>query len=464
MASRNKARVVRYAVGVTRISVDRPDQTSTETQRTAIEDYCRLRGYELVKVIEERGRSAYKGSPKLVGPNQALQMVQAGAADAVVCWRIDRVARRTKDLLDFLTELERAGGSFASTQELFDTSTPSGKAIVTIIAALAEMESAVKAERTQAWHDHRRLNGATPTGRNPFGYRRVRNGLAIIPDQAELIRNGAMATLKGASLYEVASYFNAMQDERTFTRKGIRRILMNPTTAGLREGDEGRFLPSDSWEPILDRATWDALQEWFADPRRHVTTGPKRRWLLTGIMECGECGTGMSITSNGNGPRYACEKCKRSIRASDTEELIEDVVLNALNIRAWRRLQNMGVRSVDVQRLEQQIVELASRKYDDDWVPGEFEATRAALKERLADATAEGVALPNVDDPRQAWPDLDVEQRRMIVAAVVPKIVIGPVPAKGSPVLVRNEAGQLVRGFDRRRIQWEVAAAVAPSR
>ena len=149
----------RRVVGYVRISRDRENETSTDSQRAAIEAYCIARGWKLVKIVVEPGRSAFKASRSArPGFREAMNLVTAGAANAFVVWKIDRAARNTLDLLTFVEDLEAHGAEFASVTKQFDTSAPMGAAMLTIIAALAQLESAQKSDRA--------LLGAKRSGRN----------------------------------------------------------------------------------------------------------------------------------------------------------------------------------------------------------------------------------------------------------------------------------------------------------
>jgi DNA invertase Pin-like site-specific DNA recombinase len=70
--------------------------------------------------------------------------------DVVVCWRFDRFARSTRHLLDALEEFKSLGIGFVSHQEAIDTTSPMGKLLFTIVAAMAEMERSILIERVRA--------------------------------------------------------------------------------------------------------------------------------------------------------------------------------------------------------------------------------------------------------------------------------------------------------------------------
>lgn len=83
------------------------------------------------------------------------------AGDTLVVWRLDRLGRTLKDLIDLVARLEREGIAFKSLTEQIDTTTPTGTLIFHLFGSLAEFERALIRERTQAG-----LNAARARGRN----------------------------------------------------------------------------------------------------------------------------------------------------------------------------------------------------------------------------------------------------------------------------------------------------------
>jgi DNA invertase Pin-like site-specific DNA recombinase len=433
MTKRKNGRPHRRAVGVVRISKNRDDETSTTTQEERIAAYCAAHDLDLVEVVVDAGRSAYKEDrASRPGLRRARQLIKTGAADVMVSWKVDRVARNTRDLLNLIHDLENDGGAFASVTEQFDTATPIGQVVMTMVAALAQLESAQKSDRTAAWNDYRRTTGAVPAGPRPFGYQRTeKNVLVVDKAEAAQIRKAAAAVLAGESLRSITARLNEAgfrhaKDGPPMSRVGLKRILISPTTAALREVD-GAFVPSDAWKPILDRTTWNEVRAVLTHDGRRTNhaNANSRRWVLAGLLKCGmpDCGLAMNKKGHNNGPRYACPTHHLSIPAEPTDEMVAGTVLGSLDLRAWRRLQARGRRHVDTTEIEDRLADLARRVADHELTEAEWEIRRAGLLRDLEDAAAEPVALPDVDDPRKAWPDLDVDAKRLILTALLP----GPV-------------------------------------
>jgi DNA invertase Pin-like site-specific DNA recombinase len=435
MAKRTRA--PRRATGIIRTSVKKDEQTSPTTQRNAIEAFCALNSLELTRIIEEVGRSGYKESRHTrQAPKEALLDIKTGASDVVVAWRIDRVARNARELLNLINAIEEAGGAFASVMEKqFDTSTAMGRAMVTIVAALAELESAIKSERTQEWQDYRRAQGATPTGPTPFGYRRVRKTLVVNEDEAAIVRTAAQMLIDGVTVKQVQKYMTETATSRDVSYSGAAQIMTGPTIAGLRKGDDGVFFKGQ-WAAILERDTWEQVRAIFSDPDRRREKGfNARRHLLGGLIVCGRdgcCGTFRSKIGPRQTLRYACRVCDLSISAPDIDGHVEDAVLGALDNQAvWRHLQRQGHQHVDTRLLEDALGDLARRRLlpptDPDCLTlKEWELMSREIRAQMINAAAQPVELPVVADPVSEWPDLPIDAKRLIINAVISRIEVAP--------------------------------------
>jgi DNA invertase Pin-like site-specific DNA recombinase len=92
------------------------------------------------------------------GLRDALNYLRDGQ-DTLVVWRLDRLGRSLKDLIEKLTELHNRNIGFKSLTENIDTTTPGGKLIFHIFGALAEFERDLIKERTKAGLEAARLRG-----------------------------------------------------------------------------------------------------------------------------------------------------------------------------------------------------------------------------------------------------------------------------------------------------------------
>ncbi len=128
-----------------RTSTDR-QQSGLEAQRRALEDYCKAKGIEDYVIYEDSGVSGTKSSrPEL---DKMMSEVRAKNICMVIVYSFSRFARSTKFLIDTLEEFGGLNVGFVSLTENLDLTTPIGKAMFSIIAALATLERDFKAGET----------------------------------------------------------------------------------------------------------------------------------------------------------------------------------------------------------------------------------------------------------------------------------------------------------------------------
>ena len=120
-------------------------RVSTEDQRLTLQlDALKQAG--CVKVFREKSSGAYRDRPEL---NRMLDHLREG--DVVSVWKLDRLARSTRNLLEIVETITQAGARFQSISEPWaDTTTHAGKMIMTIFAGIAEFERDLIRERTGA--------------------------------------------------------------------------------------------------------------------------------------------------------------------------------------------------------------------------------------------------------------------------------------------------------------------------
>ncbi len=123
-------------IGYARVSTQ--DQTP-ELQLDA------LSGIGCEKIFTEKASGTQRDRPQL---KAALEYVRSG--DTLVVWKLDRLARSLKQLIETIEQLNERDIDFRSLTEAIDTATPGGRLIFHIFAALAEFERSLIQERTQA--------------------------------------------------------------------------------------------------------------------------------------------------------------------------------------------------------------------------------------------------------------------------------------------------------------------------
>lgn len=133
------------------------DGSSLDGQERTVADAARQAGYD-VEIVREEGRSGatISGRPAL---RDALNRLAAGQAAALYVSKIDRLARSTIDALKVAEQAEKQGWRLVALDVALDSGTPAGKLVLTLLAAVAEMERQRIGERHRDWHQEHRARG-----------------------------------------------------------------------------------------------------------------------------------------------------------------------------------------------------------------------------------------------------------------------------------------------------------------
>jgi DNA invertase Pin-like site-specific DNA recombinase len=128
----------------------------TETQLVPLRRVAEGRGWEATEYVDEGVSGSTASRPAL---DRLLADVRAGRVDVVVVARFDRFARSTSHLLSALDEFRSMGVDFVSMNESIDTSTPVGRMVFTLVAAVAEFEREIIRERVVSGVRRAQANG-----------------------------------------------------------------------------------------------------------------------------------------------------------------------------------------------------------------------------------------------------------------------------------------------------------------
>jgi len=170
--AKQKSAVVRM-IGYIRVSTDEQAEhgVSLAAQRRKIRAQCEAQGYELVRIESDEGVSGTVPPSQRPALSQALASIESGEADGLCCIKLDRLSRRTRDILELADDADRNGWRLDVIQERLDTGSPVGKFTLTILAGLAELERDQIALRTQDAVDHVAKEGRARSRYTPYGFR-----------------------------------------------------------------------------------------------------------------------------------------------------------------------------------------------------------------------------------------------------------------------------------------------------
>jgi site-specific DNA recombinase len=254
---------------------------------------------------------------------QLLDDAKAGKFNLLLIYRLDRLGRSARVVLNAVHELESYNIKIRSMTEPFDTADPSGRFLLTILAGVADLEHDTILERMWLGANRAARAGKWLGGIVPFGYIVVDKFLEInnnlLPgldlSEADVIQMMyKLLVVKGYSCIKIADYFNALGIPTSYQKDGrliskgkrkentsgmwtpsrIRNMIVNPTYKGVhiygRRSTKKRDLITRSVPAIVSEDIWDQAQICLRNNQLAALTNRTHEYLLTGIIKCGTCG------------------------------------------------------------------------------------------------------------------------------------------------------------------------------
>jgi site-specific DNA recombinase len=294
-----------------------------------VEFRTRREGWEVesLEFYVDAGKSAKdQNRPQL---QRLKREIAAGRIDLVICFKLDRITRSLKDFVDLWALFAEHDVDVISLREKFDTSMPTGEAMVQLIMVFAQLERKMTAERTFSIMRDRVERGLW-NGGHVLGYQ-SKSGepgqLEIDEDAAQIVRqmfdafeelgsSGAVTRMlsdKGIRYPSYATRSGKQRGGNLFAKQKVTGILRNPVYIGqIRWGDA---VHDGNHPSIIEKEQFDRVQiqlDEVAKRRTGLKVKPKgRHYLLTSVLRC-SCGAHMVGYSTPGRSRthyyYACTR------------------------------------------------------------------------------------------------------------------------------------------------------------
>ena len=198
-----KLRVAAYC----RVSTDSDEQAgSYEVQVQHYTDYIeRNADWELAGIYADDGISG-TNTKKREGFNEMIDDCMAGKIDMVITKSISRFARNTIDCLKYVRQLKEKNIAIVFEKENINTLEASGELLLTIMASLAQQESASLSQNVKLGLQFRYQEGKVQVNHNHFlGYTKDEEGNLIVDEEeAKIVRRIYLEFLNGASLRDIS--------------------------------------------------------------------------------------------------------------------------------------------------------------------------------------------------------------------------------------------------------------------
>jgi DNA invertase Pin-like site-specific DNA recombinase len=445
------------------------NELAISRQREGCLRLCKAKGWNTIREYPDNDRSATNGKPR-PAYQQMLKDIAGSKVARVVVWDLDRLHRQPIELEHFMKLADAKQLALATVTGDVDLATDNGRLFARIKGAVGMAEVERKSARQKAAAEQRAtLDGGGPPWwpQRPFGYDAdpdpvtgkwwtakrnptVYNVIRLHPTEARLVRDAYSRFLAGAKLYEIAKGWN---DDGVTTPRGkawsgtrVRELLMLARNAGLREF-RGEVVGKGTWPPIVTEETWRAAHAKITAKRGD---GPYRgrKYLLSGIALCGNCGAALTSHISSRGKRqYGCYRCRKISRSGERlDALIIETVVRRLARPDAVELTVTDDEEVDTNALREQRRELedglvdlgkkfasapaAFRQSALDEIQEKLDAIDAQLTDAVKVDVFEGVI--GADDVGAAFASLDLGRQRTVVDALM-TITVLPV-GKGARV------------------------------
>lgn len=309
---------------------------SIHDQLDKLKSFCHSQGWEVLKIYNDAGHSAKDvNRPAL---QEFMRDVQEGLYDVLLVYRLDRLVRRVMDLQQILNTIESHNCMFKSASEPFDTTTPSGRMFINMVATFAQFEREMIAERVKDNMLSMVEQGKWSGGNTPYGYDYYDKLLIINPDEAKVVREiFRLAPNHGRRrIAELLNDRGYRKRGKLFSQFTVSYIIRNPVYIGklrFNEGTKKYLLPlseqrlfDGGHEPIIDEPTFWAINKQDDSKRYSVNSD----YLYSGLLRCNRCGKPIQ---GSNKYYYRCQtkrmggKCDLPNFREDhlTDELLEHI-------------------------------------------------------------------------------------------------------------------------------------------
>ena len=401
-----------------------------------------------------------------------LRDLEMGRINALIFSKLARLARNTRELLDFADLFRNADADLVSLQESIDTSSPAGRLFYTMIAAMAQWEREEIASRVAASVPIRAKLGKPTGGQPPFGYQWLSGELVPHPEEAPIRKLLYELFHEHKRKKTVARLLNERgcrtRNGSLFSDTTVARLITDPTAKGVRRANytasdsrqkSWRLKPESEWvlhsvPAIIPEDLWEACNA-VLERRKNGRKPAKRAvHLFAGVAYC-TCGQKMYVPSN-TPSKYVCKSCRNKIPVADLEGVFHEQLKafffspDEIATQLKQSDQTLAEKERLIEALDTEHRKISSEidklyaLYQTDKIDADaFGARHEPLRERQKQLDDEipklqadhdlmkigylsrDEVVSEARDLYSRWPSLPLDEKRTIVESIVERIDVG---------------------------------------
>lgn len=338
----------RQILGYARVSSEEQAQhgISISAQRDILNGYAAM-NQTTIEIFEDPGYSGKNMNRPAI--TRLMERCRAGGVSAVVVWKLDRLSRSLRDTLTLIEDLFQPRGiTLVSVTESIDTSSPSGRMMLNLLASFAQLEREQDSDRVVMAHKHLARDCKYLGGHVPYGYAiDAEKNYQLDPATAPMIRHAFDLYRARAGYAAILEYLNAPDRLPLFRRKSpfTKAVLFSMLSNEIYSGVYVRRLGADPRHRVTSPETirvpggvpailtpdeWHQVENIRSENKTAQALYTARTvYPLSGLVFCGVCGKRMPLNHGGKSRSgeperyYTCRNhCVKPARLENAEKAL----------------------------------------------------------------------------------------------------------------------------------------------
>ena len=241
---------------------------SIQAQKEKLLSFSKIKDWNVYKIYIDEGKSGKDLNREEV--QNLIKDIENKIINNVLVYKIDRLTRSTKDLIDLIELFKKNNCDFNSLNESIDTSSPTGRMFIKIIGLFAEFERETIVERIKMGLERKVKEGySIASSTTSYGYEKSKGMKiqSISENESYVVKKIFFMCKEGKNINEIRKYLETSniktKKDKKWTNKNILNILTNPNYIGyVRYGINTNkyFIQKGKHKKIIDKELFEEVQ------------------------------------------------------------------------------------------------------------------------------------------------------------------------------------------------------------